>query len=159
MKRSLLPAVFMIPIWFVFGRLLLGGAFGWMGVFSIFSVAPVLVTFHCVLWSLEQKHDRLPPANVVMLLAYYICHILLQIFVVDVGDDPRSDGSVASIRLSMNEEVSFLIAFIIQLAIIILMILILAGACMERGNDPDPGQGLLMHSKVLPTPLTKENDD
>ena len=141
---SLIPAVAVVPAWFFLGRALIGGTFGWVGVFLL-PLAVVLLVAHvvlcCVVFSRKAYQNHVDHRTTVSLrmartiCVYYVFHVLFQVFVLDAGDTP-SEGSVAHKYLGVNEDIATGLAMWFLLpALFVLLVVLLVLACYEQKKD------------------------
>jgi membrane protease YdiL (CAAX protease family) len=111
---SLAPAVLLVPIWIVFGKMLFGGPGGWGAMILMYTAAPVLFLYHVLLFLVALRKNRqkyfgcrdynLSPAASKYLLAYYVGQVGVQLFM-DDGGDQGSMGSVMEHWLGLSRQV------------------------------------------------------
>ena len=120
-------AIFLIPLWFARGRLLIGGHYDFKGEFLIDILGMTgVVVFQLLIWRWERRKraetKQLNPPMAWCLLLCYLLHITFQVFFVD--DDSNNEGgwSVASKYLGVEQELSRTLGGIIAVTIWVDMI-------------------------------------
>jgi membrane protease YdiL (CAAX protease family) len=112
---SLAPAILLVPVWIVFGKMLFGGPGGWGAIILMYTAAPVFFLYHVLLFFVALRKNRqqyfdcrdyqLSPAASKYLLAYYVGHAGFQLFM-DDGGDQGSMGSVMEHWLGLSQHVN-----------------------------------------------------
>lgn len=121
MYSSLYQAIWSIPMWFNFGRFMMGGVFGTIGVHLV-SISPIFIFFHLHLWRVwaQGKHSVDLPSEVAISLAvYFLLHYVLQVFLVETM---YREFSVASFYFDFDERISQLLAIFFGSALVMNMI-------------------------------------
>ena len=143
-KRSfwtLWPAIVVIPLWMCFGKSYLGGPGGWNTILLLSIASPVVILYHTAVAvtalirnrqrdGLDREDYFLSKRTSYTFVAYYACHLMLQVFM-DDGGDQGNMGSVAERYFRTSKTVAEAMTAVFFFAIILLMITTLVLVCLE----------------------------
>ena len=140
MHRSLLPAIFIIPIWFLFGRAFMGACCLGIMVLASPPIVVALMLFHIILWARLKRHHHhfvMPSWSAKALLLYYVLHFIAQVFLVDGVVLAGAGGidSIASRYFGLPEKVSFYVFSALAAVIVFNMIVLLVFAFWDQRED------------------------
>ena len=133
MFLSLPVAIFLVPLWVVCGRNLMGGPGGWGTLMLAFFAGPVLIVAHVVLFVVAKRRNmqagvmpgefRVSPVIARVLCVYYAALFFMQVFLNDGGGVIM--GSVANRYFGLNKDTSDVIAAIFTIVSIIALVILL----------------------------------
>ena len=136
--RLLRPAIFVVPLWLAFGKLLFGGPFGWASIIYFFAVNPFLILYHILISYIAARKNRLrsdlDPEDFFVtdrlaaaLTIYYSIHILWQ-FLLEDGGDEGPHPSIAERWFGISSTVSLrilnslFVCFLVDLLVILTLV-------------------------------------
>lgn len=136
---SLAAATLVIPAWIVCGNYFMGGAGGWGAFILMWTAAPVYLLYHLILFVVafrtnKANHDsdisdyHLPRVTCNVLVAYYLCHFIWQLFMNDGGDQGPM-GSIMMNHFGVSQSANELVFGIFMFAILGLSLLLAILIC------------------------------
>lgn len=137
-RQLLLPMALFLPFWLTIGRGLLGSA-GWYTLIYLFSVAPALIICLVALRLLlgPAKEGAGTGAHglvqSLLLSTFYVATILHGFFLVDFGDAPNSESSLAlNVFGKSFEETALTLAWLCFLIGLLALVAAFAVAIYQR---------------------------